>query len=242
MKQCIRKFQKYFKGIKKKMSDRGNKENKCIIIFQSVQSIGVIAAIIFGAWAIYQGIETTKLARNQFILSNRPYLHADFEKHFGLGSGQYSNDWFGGGKVCLKNDGEIPATIVKAEYNVVSDEKQNTDLLDWFEKDKGGFPHITAVFSSQSNSCVKLTPMIGRNPKLVFISAIITYTGINPKKIYWYNFNRLYYVELIQKKSYLEVKSELLKSEEDWDRNINLTIPKFEKPDWDFYLEKLEPK
>ena len=232
-----------------KMSDRGNKKNKCNIIFQSVQSIGVIAAIIFGAFAIYQGNEAVKmsennykLARGQFILSNRPYLHADFEKHFGYGKGTYSKEVFGGGKLYLKNAGEIPANIVTAEYNVVSDEKPNTDIMNWFEEDRGGFPHITLVFPKKSDLYVKLTPMIGRNPKLVFISAIITYTGVNQKKIYWYKFNRLYYIEKLPKEPNQWAEIALLKSEEDWDRNKNIKIPKFEKPDWDFYIKKLEPK
>jgi hypothetical protein len=87
-----------------------------------------------------------QLASEQFVLSNRPYLHAVLEPSFAPGSGSENGIWFGGGNLYLKNEGTIPASIINAEYHVVSDEMPNTDLMGWFEKDRGGFPHVKVVF------------------------------------------------------------------------------------------------
>jgi hypothetical protein len=209
---------------------------------QVISSIGVIISIFVSIFAVYQGIKTMKmseksyeLASKQFILSNRPYLHALLEPNFGLGA--EGEIWYGGGDLFLKNAGGIPASIISAEYHVISDEMPNTDLMGWFEKDRGGFPYVKVVFPQGSVPPVPLHPMIGKKPKLVFISAIITYTGVDPNKIYWYKFNRLFYIKKLQAKPNQIIAFDTLKAEEDWDRNCSFTVPKFVEPNWEFYLK-----
>ena len=176
------------------------------------------------------------LASNQFTLSSRPYLYAFLEESVSLDS--KSGIFFGGGTLNLKNVGGIPASIINAEYHVISNEMPDTDLMGWFKKDLGGFPYVKVVFP-QGSVPVPLHPMIGRKPKLVFVSAIITYTGIDPSKVYWYKFIRLFYMKKLRATP-IQFAFETLKAEEDWDRNGNFTVPNFEKPDWAFYLKNRE--
>jgi hypothetical protein len=222
-----------------KICCRKNKENINKFFSQLIPLIGVFGSI----FAIYQGIvamriseKNYKITSEQFVLSNRPYLHAILEPYFGRGSGSEHEIWFGGGNLYLKNAGAIPASIINADYHVISDELPNIDLMGWFEKDRGGFPYVKAVFQG-SESRIPLHPIIGKTPKLLFVSAIITYTGVNPNKIYWYKFNRLYYIKELPIETNPKISLEILKAEEDWDRNNNFIVPKFEKPDWAFYLK-----
>lgn len=200
---------------------------------------------------IFVGFQTTMLRKNvdnqtkSFELENRPYLHAEFIPAFGFGSEPTENKiLFGGVNLSFINEGKIPASIIadECEYISISDEMKETDQVGWFKEAKGAYPAVTTVFPRQKSISIPIHPMIGKNPKLAFVWCKIVYTGINSNVKYWYKFTQLYNIKVIMPEEHNGVKKfsvELLKQEEEWDRNIQVQIPKFKAPDWDYYLSKL---
>jgi hypothetical protein len=181
-----------------------------------------------------------------FVLENRPYLHADFVSQFGFGNDPREKEIiFGGVDLSFINEGKIPASIIsdECEYISISNEMQNTDLVEWFKKAKGAYPEVTTVFPRQKSRMIPIHPMVGKKPKLVFVWCKVVYTGIDSNVKYWYKFTQIYHLKYKSPEDHSDQKEftpELIKQEEDWDRNNQVQIPKFKPPDWDKYLSSLK--
>lgn len=226
---------------------------------KKIETIKVIAEVIiaFGAiFGIIIGIATIKhsnesltmtkrsleITQEQFILANRPYLHGTFEQR-PLDQDD-NNVYYGMGNLKLKNTGIIPASIIteRTDYCITdSEQRVITDIKGWYKTNRGAFPEVSAVFR-EGNNPIPLRAQIGKRPDLVYISAIIPYTGVDPKKIYWYKFNRLFHLIKSESEPSKYVGISILKTEEEWDRNTAVSVPKFQEPDWEFWKKKLNIK
>jgi hypothetical protein len=201
---------------------------------------------------IFVGYQTMMLQKNienqtrSFSLENRPYLHAEYTPSFGFGADPKEREiMFGGVELSFINEGKIPASIIpnECEYISISNEMRDTDQVAWFKEAKGAYPDVTTVFPGQKSRKIPIHPMIGKNPKLVFVWCKVVYTGINSNDKYWYKFTQIYNINYISSADSSGNKTygvELIKQEEDWDRNVQSPIPLFKKPDWNYYLSRFK--
>jgi hypothetical protein len=207
-----------------------------------------LIALIFFIFQTTKIIDAFDLQLKTFNVENRPYLHAVLNPSDSnpntLAIAQNKDDktmLHAGGYLSLKNKGKVPATIIKAEYKVVSDEAPEQDIVKYFEK-RGGFPHINVVFPDEVVSRVFLNPQVGRRPQLVQVWAKVVYTGTDPSKKYWYSFNYLYGLKYIDDKGSIQIVQQPINALENWDRNIDTNQPQYEMPDWKYYKSTLEER
>ncbi|HYA14276.1 MAG TPA: hypothetical protein VEF33_08050 [Syntrophales bacterium] len=220
------------------------------ILLGSIVALVGIFLLIFQAYKLNDSIKLQSFA---FSLEQRPYLHAILNptasgSSLTIGTDIDDNQTLrGGGHLFLRNAGKIPASDIQAEYKVVSDELKDNDLAEYFDK-IGEFPHITTVFPNQNDISVYLNPKIGKQPKLVYIWAKISYTGSDPYKRYWYLFSYLFSIKYVQDendstgKRIVRTQISLIQAFEDWDRNIGAKEPEYKEPYWTKYLSIADKK
>ena len=229
--------------------------------------VGIPALLFVGYQALQlrnsvnQQKQQTELQREEFALEHRPYLFVELqliEKTMIVDSpdetfrraslqGIWPKDtvYFGGGDLYFRNAGRDPATITKTEYRVRSDVRRDLDMVKWFKDEYGGFPDVTSVMPGQKNLRVPCHPIIGNKkepPKLLFVGAVISYTGPQKEGKYWYKYSQLYVVEF--KEIELDGKKLVVPllhphvMDTHWDRNEGEDPPSLEDPSWDELLEK----
>ncbi len=216
--------------------------------------VGSIGSIVVLAFLSYQSLklrdsinlqaESTRLQTESFNLEQRPYLWLDMHSNMSKGDPPDVKKIFGGGYLFFRNEGKIPANIVDAQYLIASDVNKNIDLVKWFESARGSFPQIKTIFPNQKDNYVFLNPIIGdidNKPKLLFISALIKYTGKDSQKFYWYKFTRLIEIaEFDPEKNAGRISTILI--DDDWDRDSPSNPSSLKYPDWDKYLPLFQEK
>jgi hypothetical protein len=172
---------------------------------------------------------------NAFRVEHRPYLFIEDDKHY-LGKNDPEGGWFGGVDLRFRNVGKDPATITDAKYMVASDVSGEIGVVKWFNEESGGFPDIKVLFPQQEDFRVPMHPNIApsnKAPRLVYVGAVISYTGPHHDMKYWYKFSRVY---AIQHKPELGWQPQ--KPDHDWDNNNNADAPELKVPDWQKYLSQ----
>lgn len=210
-------------------------------------ALGAVIGLFFIGYQALQVKASLNLQRRAHKLETRPYVYARLEG-FALTEGKKgAHHWFGGGNLYLRNESKIPASIIpnESQFMVASDESGVIEIVEWFEKAVGGFPYVTTVFPNQNDAFVPLHPIIGKKPTLLYIGALIAYTGAEPQDRYWYKFSQRYAIKWI-KKANAKRKEEVvladvmpLPPDHGWDRNVERgRPPKLQEPNWGYYLSQ----
>ena len=219
-------------AVKRQNADRYSAIGTCLA------AAATISAFFFLGYQI-------KLQTDAFQLEHRPYLYLSFDP-VGMGQDEPKREfWFGGGNLRFRNVGKDPASIIKTEYMVASDAIGVVPFREWFEKEFGGFPDITNVFPGQEDAAVPCHPIIGsskRKPKLLYIGAVVSYTGSSSNIVHWYKFSQVFVVSFPKegrdKGSAERPITIALKPDHEWDRNREDPAPKLKEPDWQAYLSR----
>ncbi|MBW1796015.1 MAG: hypothetical protein JRJ38_16595 [Deltaproteobacteria bacterium] len=223
-------------------------------LLMGIPAIGALCVLTYQTSQLKSSIDlqtrSIEIQTERFNLEKRPYLWVELKKrHIATGAVE-KRSIFGGGNLHYYNKGEVPAGDIKLEFIVESDIIRTNELDKWFKEARGGFPQIKTVFPNQSDLYVGLHPFIGNMgnlPKLIFIGALITYTGMDKNKKYWYKAEWLYEIiykikieklegKVKEQQEIQEVAFSPLKIYTDWDRNTNFEVPELKEPDWDYYL------
>ncbi|MCK4391162.1 MAG: hypothetical protein KAV83_13100 [Desulfobacterales bacterium] len=225
---------------------------KFVVLGTVFGALGTVGAFFFVGYQAIQLEKSVKLQTDQielqaeeYHLEKRPYLYVHL-KNVAVWKRKSDGPWFGGGRLYFKNQGRVPARVIKTQYMVASDQRGNTDFVNWFEEAYGGFPDVKTVFPDQQDAFVPCHPIIGETgitPKLFYVGAVIMYSGIKPNEAYWYKFSRLYVVEFdIEKddkgKERNVIKVHPHKPDHDWDKNTGSVPPILKEPNWKKYLSK----
>lgn len=185
-------------------------------------------------------IESTK-----FDLEQRPYVYLKLNK-LSVTPNQSEGGWFGGGDLQFINVGKEPATILQTDYMVASDIRGKIDFVKWFKEAYGDFPDIKTVFPGQEDASVPCHPLISSlnpRPKMLYVAAVISYTGSRTKKVYWYKFSQLYIIAIKETKASDGAQSYNISlypysPDHEWDRNAEQKAPVLAVPNWQKYLSK----
>ncbi|MCK4818418.1 hypothetical protein KA005_21790 [bacterium] len=204
-------------------------------------AIGAVGALGFIGYQAIQLKASIDLQIEAFNLEKRPYLHPSLE-NLNVWRRSKESEWcYGGGDLYFINPGNVPASIVNSEYMIATDEQGKIGIVEWFEKEYGEFPDIKSVFPGQRGVFVPLHPTIGKKPNLLYVGAVIAYTGTKPGLKYWYKFSRIYILKFRTCKTQTGEEKEIISisphtPDYEWDRNTGSDAPILKEPDWKFYL------
>lgn len=207
---------------------------------ENAELIAHIGSVIAVGFLVCQ----ISLQREEFSLEHRPYLHVNLKTSFWFN--KLENGFYGPGDLVIKNVGNAPANIdiKNAVYVVKSDVDRTLNFMEWFEKSTGGFPHISTVMPGQDNQSIPFHPMISGGklpPKLIYVAALIPYTGPQKGKRYWFKYHQLFAVEIRKKINDKVITHYALHPQPAytyWDNNENTDVAKVEEIDWDKILER----
>ncbi|PKN67171.1 MAG: hypothetical protein CVU57_04260 [Deltaproteobacteria bacterium HGW-Deltaproteobacteria-15] len=228
---------------------RDSNVQKAVAIGAVLGAVGTIGAFFF-LW--HQSVklkDTIQLQTETFKLEKRPYLFAYLSKkgnksvEFDIWKNAEHGAFYGGGDLFFENVGQVPATIGKTQYLVASDELGDTNVVRWFEEAMGKYPDVKTIFPGQQNISVALHPQLGKKPRLVYVGAVIPYTGIKPQEKYWYKFSQLFIVQyrkVPDKEGNLKPAIAVSPhfADHDWDKHSASDPPVLSTPDWNYWLER----
>jgi len=217
--------------------------SKICLVFkrENAELLAHVGSVVAVGFLVYQ----ITLQREEFSLEHRPYLHIDFKTRIWFNESE--KGFYGPGDLVIKNVGNAPANIdiSKAVYVVKSDVNRNLDFMKWFEKSTGGFPHIGTVMPGQDNQSIPFHPMISEGrlpPKLIYVAALIPYTGPQKGKSYWFKYHQQFAVEIIKKVLDSKVIQGFALHPQPaytyWDNNENSNAPQLDEVNWDKMLER----
>jgi hypothetical protein len=208
------------------------------LLFVGIQAIQLKTSVDIQA-------QQSQMQLAAFRVERRPYLFLEDVDPI-LSRNDPEGGWFGGVELRFRNVGRDPATITGTEYLVASDVNGVINLVKWFDEESGGFPDIKVLFPEQTDFRVPMHPNIAppdKKPRLIYIGAVISYSGPHQGMRYWYKFSRMYALELKRVRHDKGEDFEFhgihpLKPDHDWDRNDNPVAPKLSEPDWQKYLSQ----
>jgi hypothetical protein len=212
----------------------------------------LFALLVFGyqSWQMKQTVaiqaEQSKMQLEAFRVEHRPYLFVEDDRKFYLNRNDAEGGWFGGVDLRFRNVGKDPATITEAKYMVASDVRGIINVVKWFDEESGGFPDIKVLFPQQEDFRVPMHPNIApadKRPRLIYVGAVISYTGPHHDMKYWYKFSRLYVIHITSLRNESGHVTEVgeiqaLKPDHDWDNNSNSQAPALAEPKWQDYLSQ----
>lgn len=200
-------------------------------LLTSLAATAAIGGLIFLGYQAKKLKENIDLNLKSFSLEQRPYIYLYLQKVFNYTP---SGDMFGGGYLFFENEGKIPASNVKLDFKVASDSAGEINVKKWFEDVLGGFAEVRTIFPHQKDLKVYIHPSIGK-AKFFFIDIVVTYTGTEDKREYWYRLQEVYNL----KGDGSNVEAIAIKTDTDWDNNKDNNKPEISLPDFNKYKDYL---
>jgi hypothetical protein len=178
---------------------------KVISFISTIVTLGMAVAIM----------GQTSIMKRSFELENRPYLYIDIaplafshtEKE--PNSDKEYDNLYVGATLKYKNVGKLPACNIKSEIHFYSDVDKGDNfkrLKDWYIEEFGYFPEPTTIFPYQEGQEIPCRVDCSELTKNYLFTIRVSYTGEDPKKIYWYATDVRYSIE----KGYFRQKQTLL--------------------------------